>query len=143
MSLQSSLLCLHKTQHSDFARDELRHGRDINLLANKEFLLKAFLAQSHDPELAKKVAFRWNAFKDFLRKDRLELVEFSIGVIGEHYLLAYTTQSKVHWPHALRIDRVVRGDILFGFVPTYFVSWLDGLLNELPYAELNLLAAGG
>jgi hypothetical protein len=143
MSMHAPLLCLQKTQHSDFAREELRNGRSLNLLANKAHLLNAFLAQSHDVQLAKKVVARWNSFMDFLRKNRLELVDFRISRFGEHYLLAYTTQSKVHQTQALKIDRVVRGDILYNFVPSVFVTWLDGLLDELPYDELNLVAAGG
>lgn len=143
MSMQAPFLYLQKTKHSDFAREELRNGRTIDLLANKAFLLKAFLAQSHDLQLANKVAARWNAFMEFLRRNRLELVDFRISSFGEHYLLAYTTQSKVHQTQALKIDRVVRGDISYNFVPSVFATWLDGLLDELPYDELNLVAAGG
>ena len=143
MSMQTSFICLGKTKHSDFVRNELRSGRTIDLLANKAFLLKALLAQSHDIELAKTVSDRWNDFVAFLKSHQLALVEFMIGVHGDDYLVTYTVQSKIHPTPAYKLDRGVRGDIPYNFIPANFANWLNGLLDDVPYDDLLIVAAGG
>jgi len=140
--MQNSLICLSHTKHSDFVRNELRSGRTIDLLASNAFLLKAFLGQSHDIKLARTVSDRWNEFVAFLKSHQLKIVDFKIGVFGDHYFITYTVLSKTHPTPGFRIDRGIRGDIPYNFIPAIFATWMEGLLNDLPHSDLIAISNG-
>jgi len=138
------MLILLKTKHSDFVRNILKTGKGLNMTPNKFFILKEMVRQSYDPEQAKGVMTKWEAFEKFMKNNRLTVSIFALAYLDGKYRFRYHVESNIHNNPAFVVSGELEDHgIPFNFVPQYFATWLNQILDAVPYSNLIEVAQGG